>query len=206
MPNSSRPGSRHRLRRCRPSPFTSATSRTRRSSRLAILGVPRLRPAISAAPSGRVVGAEDRRGTQHDGPQVLGFVVVEPCDEPEAVAERTGDQTGPGRGADEAEPRQLEADRARRRPLAQHDVESGSPPSRGRAPPRPTRDSRWISSMKSTSPSESLVRMAARSPGRSRAGPEVICSSTPISAATIPASEVLPSPGGPAKRKWSAAC
>ena len=47
--------------------------------------------------------------------------------------------------------------------------------------------------------------MAARSPARSSAGPEVMCSCTPISAATMPASVVLPSPGGPANSRWSAA-
>ena len=59
--------------------------------------------------------------------------------------------------------------------------------------------------MNSTSPSSSLVRMAARSPARSSAGPEVTWSCTPISAATMPASVVLPRPGGPANSRWSAA-
>ena len=49
--------------------------------------------------------------------------------------------------------------------------------------------------MNSTSPSSSWVRMAARSPARSRAGPDVMCRWTPISAATMPASVVLPRPG-----------
>ena len=65
------------------------------------------------------------------------------------------------------------------------------------------RERRWISSMKSTSPSSSLVRIAARSPARSSAGPDVMCRCTPISAATMPASVVLPSPGGPANSRWS---
>ena len=59
--------------------------------------------------------------------------------------------------------------------------------------------------MKSTSPSSSWVRMAARSPARSSAGPEVMCRPTPISVATMPASVVLPRPGGPANSRWSAA-
>ena len=59
--------------------------------------------------------------------------------------------------------------------------------------------------MNSTSPSSSLVRIAARSPARSSAGPDVMCSCTPISAATMPASVVLPRPGGPANSRWSAA-
>ena len=57
--------------------------------------------------------------------------------------------------------------------------------------------------MNSTSPSSSLVRIAARSPARSSAGPDVMCRCTPISAATMPASVVLPSPGGPANSRWS---
>ena len=54
--------------------------------------------------------------------------------------------------------------------------------------------------MKSTSPSCKSVSSAARSPGRESTGPEVMRSPAPISAATMLASEVLPSPGGPAKR------
>ena len=68
------------------------------------------------------------------------------------------------------------------------------------------RDSRWISSMNNTSPSSSLVRIAARSPARSSAGPDVTCRCTPISVATMPASVVLPSPGGPANSRWSTGC
>ena len=46
--------------------------------------------------------------------------------------------------------------------------------------------------------------MAARSPARTSAGPEVTRKPAPISVATMPANEVLPRPGGPAKRRWSA--
>ena len=42
--------------------------------------------------------------------------------------------------------------------------------------------------------------MAARSPARSSAGPEVTRSDVPSSAAMIIASDVLPSPGGPDSR------
>ena len=59
--------------------------------------------------------------------------------------------------------------------------------------------------MNRTSPSSSLVRIAARSPARSSAGPDVMCRCTPISAATMPAMLVLPRPGGPASSRWSAA-
>ena len=57
--------------------------------------------------------------------------------------------------------------------------------------------------MNSTSPPSRLVRTAARSPGRSRAGPEVARKAEPISLATMPASDVLPSPGGPENSTWS---
>ena len=43
--------------------------------------------------------------------------------------------------------------------------------------------------------------MAARSPVRTSAGPEVMRSPTPISPATMPAREVFPSPGGPANKQ-----
>ncbi len=51
--------------------------------------------------------------------------------------------------------------------------------------------------MKTTSPSLSVDRIAARSPARSIAGPLVTRSGAPSSAAMIMASVVLPSPGGP---------
>ena len=66
------------------------------------------------------------------------------------------------------------------------------------------RGSRWISSMNNTSPSSNCERMAARSPARSSAGPEVTCSPASISLATMWASVVLPKPGGPANSRWSA--
>ena len=57
--------------------------------------------------------------------------------------------------------------------------------------------------MKSTSPACRLVSSEARSPARSMAGPEVMRIETPISAATIIPSVVLPRPGGPWKSRWS---
>jgi hypothetical protein len=45
--------------------------------------------------------------------------------------------------------------------------------------------------------------MAARSPARSSTGPEVWRKLTPISWATMWASVVLPSPGGPKSSTWS---
>ena len=56
---------------------------------------------------------------------------------------------------------------------------------------------RWISSMNSTSPGVRLDSSAARSPACWMAGPLDMRSGRPLSCATIIASVVLPSPGGP---------
>src|SRR5882672_1146631 len=64
---------------------------------------------------------------------------------------------------------------------------------------------RWISSTNSTSRGWRLVRIAARSPGRSSTGPAVWRRLTPSSAAMITASVVLPRPGGPKISTWSSA-
>ena len=56
---------------------------------------------------------------------------------------------------------------------------------------------RWISSIKSTSPGLRFVNSAARSPACVMAGPLVTRRDTPISFAMMPASVVLPRPGGP---------
>ena len=56
---------------------------------------------------------------------------------------------------------------------------------------------RWISSINKTSPSLRLVKIAAKSPERSIAGPLVSFIATSISFAIICASVVFPSPGGP---------
>ena len=106
-----------------PSPLTSAKSRTRRSRRLAMRGVPRARRAISQAPSASTLHAEDPGGPGDDVDEVVGLVVVEAGDEAEAVAERAGDRAGAGGGADEREARQVEADRPGGRALAEHDVD-----------------------------------------------------------------------------------
>ena len=73
-------------------------------------GVPRDRRAISQAPSRSIVHAEDAGGALDDRAQLVVVVVVEPGDEPEAVAQRAGDQAGAGGGADEGERRQRQAD------------------------------------------------------------------------------------------------
>ena len=50
-----------------------------------------------------------------------------------------------------------------------------------------------------------FVMIAARSPALSTAGPDVVLMFTPISAATMFASVVFPSPGGPYSKMWSSA-
>ena len=145
------------------------------SSRFAIRGVPRARPAISRRALGARAG---RRGCAAARSRIatrsLGLVVVEPGDEAEAVAQRAGDQAGAGGRADEGEARAGRGGSSAPTGPCRSRCRAGSPPSPGRAPPRPARGRRWISSMNSTSPSSRLVRIAARSPARSSAGPLVI--------------------------------
>ena len=86
-------------------------------------GVPRARRAISWRRRRLERDAEDAGGALHDRDEVGGVVVVEAGDEAEAIAQRAGDEAGAGGGADEREARQLEADRTRRRALADDDVE-----------------------------------------------------------------------------------
>ena len=62
-------------------------------------------------------------GALHDFRQLLFAVELEPRDDAEAVAQRVGEHAGARGGAGERERRQVELDRARRRPLADHDVE-----------------------------------------------------------------------------------
>ena len=59
--------------------------------------------------------------------------------------------------------------------------------------------------MNSTSCGSRFVSSAARSPARAITGPDVPRKPTPISRATICASVVLPSPGGPKNSTWSIA-
>ena len=62
---------------------------------------------------------------------------------------------------------------------------------------------RWISSMKRTSWGSRAVRIAAMSALRSTAGPDMTRSVEVISVAMMPARDVLPRPGGPARSTCS---
>src|SRR5690606_22172689 len=55
--------------------------------------------------------------------QLVARVVLKVFDDPEATPQWTRDEAGPRGGADQGEARQVEPDRTRRRPLAQHDVD-----------------------------------------------------------------------------------
>ena len=112
-------GARDRRRAAR----TSAKSRTRRSRRLAMRGVPRERRAISSAPSASIAIVEQPRRARDDARQLLRRVELEPRDDAEAVAQRVGQHAGARGRADQRERRQVELDRARRRALADHDVD-----------------------------------------------------------------------------------
>ena len=86
-------------------------------------GVPRERRAISLAPSSRHADAEHARAARDDALQLLDRVELQPDRDAEAVAQRRRQQAGAGRGADQRELRQVDLDRARRRPLADDQVE-----------------------------------------------------------------------------------
>ena len=67
---------------------------------------------------------EDARRAPDDAGELVGLVVVEPEGHPEAVAERRRQQARARRRADEREGRQVERERARRRALADDDVDA----------------------------------------------------------------------------------
>ena len=104
-------------------PATAAKSRTRRSRRPAMRGVPRARRAISWAPSATDGRAEHARAARDDLLQILDRVEVEPDGDAEAVAQRRRQQAGARRRADERELGEVDAHRARGRALADDEIE-----------------------------------------------------------------------------------
>ena len=112
-----------RARRHAPSPATAAKSRTRRSSRPAMRGVPRARRAISSAPSSPSGMPQDARAAPHDLLQLLDRIEIEPHRNAETVAQRRGQQAEPRRRGDQRELGEVDLHRARRRPLADDQVE-----------------------------------------------------------------------------------
>ena len=87
-------------------------------------GVPRARRAISR---GAFVFELDLRAGVRSAARCVArsacAVELQPRDDAEAVAQRVGQHAGARGGADQRERRQVELDRARRRPLADHDVD-----------------------------------------------------------------------------------
>ena len=86
-------------------------------------GVPRERRAISMRAVRRHADAEQPRAALDDLHQFLGRVEIQPDRNAEAVAQRRRQQPGARRRADQRELRQIDLHRARRRPLADDQVE-----------------------------------------------------------------------------------
>ena len=86
-------------------------------------GVPRERPAISAAPSLGEAEAEQAGAAGDDLAQFLRRVEHQPQRDAEAVAQRRGQQAGPRGGADQGEGRQVDPHAARGGSFADDQVE-----------------------------------------------------------------------------------
>lgn len=106
-----------------PSPMTSAKSRTRLRKRLAIRGVPRERPGQLQRAAFLTGDVENPRAAGHDLAELLGVVKLQMHLHPEAVAQRRRKLARAGGRPDQGKMRQVQADRAGRRSLADHDVE-----------------------------------------------------------------------------------
>ncbi len=86
-------------------------------------GVPRERLAISRAPSRSISTPENFRRALDDDPQVLVRIKLQPQHDPEPRTQRRRQQPGAGGRADKRERLYIHSVRARRRALADHDVE-----------------------------------------------------------------------------------
>ena len=86
-------------------------------------GVPRARRAISSAPSSPSGMRQDAGAAPHDLLQFLDRVEIEADRDAEAVAQRIGEQAEPRGRRDQREAGKIDLDRARRRPLADDQVE-----------------------------------------------------------------------------------
>ena len=89
----------------------------------AMRGVPRARLAISRAPSSDNADLHHPRAALHDLEQFVLVVEIEPHRNAETVAQRRGEKAGARGGADQRELGEVDLDRARRRPLADDEVE-----------------------------------------------------------------------------------
>ena len=86
-------------------------------------GVPRARRAISLAPSARHADAEHAGAALDDLFELFLGIEIQPHRNAEAVAQRRGEQARARGGADQRERREVDLHRARRRPLADDEVE-----------------------------------------------------------------------------------
>ena len=183
-----------------PSARTWAKSRTRRSSRLAIRGVPRERRGDLG---GAVVGeldAEQARRAPHDLVELGGLVELQVGGEPEPVAQRAGQQPRAGGGADQRERRDLQRDRGGAGPLADDHVDPevlhrhvehllGRP-----RHPVDLVDEQHVAVVEPGEDRREVAGVGDRRPARSAAAGSL------ISAAMIIASVVLPRPGRPGQQ------
>ena len=78
---------------------------------------------MRSAPAASIATPRMRGRALHDALDLGDGVELEPLHDAEAIAQRRGQQSGARGGADQRERRQIELDRARRRALADHDVE-----------------------------------------------------------------------------------
>ena len=104
-------------------PSTSAKSRTRRSSRPGDTRRAAGAPGDLVRAVGPDADAEHAGAAPHDELQFGHGVELEADRDPEPVAQRRREQAGSGGGADEGELRQVDFDRARRRPLPDDEIE-----------------------------------------------------------------------------------
>ena len=181
-----------------PPAFTWAKSRTRRSIRLAMRGVPRLRLAISMAPSSSM--GTSRMPAERLTIRASSSGVYSSSRRVTPKRSRRGADSWPARVV---APIRVNFGRSSRMELADGPLpmmmSMAKSSMAGYRISSTERLSRWISSTKRMSFSARLVSRAARSPGFSMAGPEVMRMLTPISLAMMPLRVVLPRPGGP----WS---
>ena len=115
----------------RPSPWTSAWSRTRLSSRLTMRGVPRPRRAMAWTAAASIVTPRMSAERSDDLGQLVVRVEVEPVGGAEAVTQRGADAARAGRRADDRE--RLEAEPEASAPTApcRSSRRARSPPSPG---------------------------------------------------------------------------
>ena len=193
-------------RRSRPVPRTSAKSRTRLSSRLATRGVPRERSAIARAPAASISTPSTPRRARDDlarGRPGRSGRAGAGCRSGRAAAWSAGParvvapiSVNGGRSSVTTRAPAPCADGDRQLAVLHRGIERLLHARAGAGGSR-RRRRRARLERRSGRP---RCRPCARAPGRPSAR-----SATPSSAATICASEVLPSPGGPASSTWSSA-